>query len=87
MGESSPSTRTGWLWVVLAILLTFGTVAAAFFVYGVVGVFSGGPWIVDVPLAVAGAVIASIFLLLTTGMLYRVDRIRGVPHKEVALFE
>ncbi|MCI4325483.1 MAG: hypothetical protein L3K00_06355 [Thermoplasmata archaeon] len=79
--------RTGWLWGVLAILLLIGTVAAAFVVYGLTQLFATGNWLLDVPAFVGGAFVASIAMLLLTGILYRVDRLRGVPHREVRLFE
>lgn len=82
-----PKYRTGWLWGVLALLLLIGTVAAAFVVYGLTDLFATGNWVVDVPAFVGGGVVASIAMLLLTGILYRVDRLRGVPHREVALFE
>jgi putative exporter of polyketide antibiotics len=85
--ESTPKYRTGWLWGVLALLLLIGTVAAAFVVYGLTDLFATGNWAVDVPAFVGGGAVASIAMLLLTGILYRVDRLRGVPHREVALFE
>jgi hypothetical protein len=84
---SSPGYRTGWLWGVLAILLLIGTVAAAFVVYGLTDLFATGNWALDVPAFVGGGAVASISMLLLTGILYRVDRLRGVPHREVRLFE
>jgi putative exporter of polyketide antibiotics len=88
MSEPSKSGyRTGWLWGVLTILLLIGTVAAAFVVYGLTDLFATGNWALDVPAFVGGGVVASIAMLLLTGILYRVDRLRGVPHREVRLFE
>jgi hypothetical protein len=84
---SKPEYRTGWLWGVLAILLLIGTVAAAFVVYGLTQLFATGNWLVDVPTFVGGAFVACLAMLLLTGMLYRVDRLRGVAHREVRLFE
>jgi hypothetical protein len=88
MSEPAPRKySTGWLWGVLAILLMVGTVAAAFVVYGLTDLFANGNWLIDVPAFVGGAVVASVAMLLLTGILYRVDRLRGVPHREVRLFE
>ncbi|HEV8049301.1 MAG TPA: hypothetical protein VGP88_01775 [Thermoplasmata archaeon] len=84
---SLPQYRTGWLWGVLAAFLAVGTVAAAFVVYGLTQLLSTGDWLVDVPLFLGGAVVASLAMLLVTGILYRVDRLRGTPHREVRLFE
>ncbi|HKV90455.1 MAG TPA: hypothetical protein VJQ43_04560 [Thermoplasmata archaeon] len=82
-----PKYRTGWLWGVLAILLMVGTIAAAFVVYGLTDLFANGNWLLDVPALVGGGLVASLAMLLLTGILYRVDRLRGVPHREVRLFE
>lgn len=79
--------RTGTLWTVLTVLLLFGTVASAFMVYGVTTAWSSGalwPWI---PIAVAGGVAAGILGLLIVGILYRVDRLRGTPHRRIELFD
>ncbi len=79
--------RTGALWGVLGAFLMVGTVAAAFFVYGVTDLLSTGRVLPDVPIAIAGAAVATLFMLLITGILYRVDRLRGVPHRTVKLFD
>jgi hypothetical protein len=86
-GEGAPPYTTGALWGVLAAFLTFGTVAAAFFVYGVTDLLSTGRLFPDLPVAIAGALAATFFMLLITGILYRVDRLRGVPHRTVRLFD
>lgn len=78
--------KTGVLWGVLALLLLGGTVSAAFFVYGVTDLWATGR-LIDVGILLAGAALATFFLLLLVGILYRVDRLRGVPHREVALFD
>ncbi len=83
---AAPVYRTGWLWGVLALLLTIGTAASAFVVYGVLGVL-GGKLLPYLPAAIGGGFVTVIALLLLTGMLYRIDRLRGVPHREVRLFE
>jgi hypothetical protein len=72
---------------VLAVLLLFGTVASAFVVYGVTGLLAHGRWWVDGPLAVVAAAAALWILLLLTGLLYRIDRLRGTPHRRIELFE
>ncbi len=78
--------RTGWLWVVLSLLLLLGTVASAFFVYGLTDLWNTGR-LLDVPILVGGAFVAVVMFLLLAGVLYRVDRLRGVAHREVRLFE
>jgi hypothetical protein len=75
------------LWLVLAFFLMIGTVAAAFVVYGVTGMFATGAVLPGLPIAIGGAIVASLAMLLLVGMLYRIDRLRGVPHREVRLFE
>jgi hypothetical protein len=83
----TPQYRYGTLWGVLALLLLGGTVSAAFFVYGLTDLFATGRALWDIPIAIAGAFLASVMLLLLIGVLYRVDRLRGVPHRRVELFD
>jgi len=85
--EPEPRPRTGTLWLVLAFLLFVGTVASAFLVYGVTGLAAGAAVLPDLPIAIVGGFIALFALLMLAGILYRVDRLRGVPHREVRLFE
>ena len=87
MSDDPPRYRTGPLWAVLTLLLLGGTVSAAFFVWGLTDLYGSGRWYLDVPVLVVSAFAASFLLLLLTGVLYRVDRLRGVPHREVRLFE
>ena len=82
-----PRYRTGWLWIVLTLLLIVGTVASAFVVYGITDLVGTGRWFPDALEALGGAVVAALALMLLAGMLYRVDRLRGVPHRTVRLFE
>jgi hypothetical protein len=79
--------RTGTLWGILCLLLLVGTVASAFVVYGVTDLLSTGRILRDVVLTLAGAAVASLAFLFLSGILYRVDRLRGVAHRRVALFE
>lgn len=85
--EPVPQFRTGALWGVLAILLVVGTVAAAAVVYGVTNWLLGGTWWIALLTIGVGAVVSVIALMLMVGVLYRVDRFRGTPHKEMRLFE
>ncbi|MFZ0890977.1 MAG: hypothetical protein WB778_01635 [Thermoplasmata archaeon] len=84
---AEPQFRTGALWGVLAVLLVIGTVAAAVVVYGASNWLLGGPWWIALPTIGVGAVVSVVALLLMLGVLYRVDRFRGTPHKEVRFFE
>jgi hypothetical protein len=88
MSEAAPRTyRTGWLWAVLTLLLLLGTVSAAFVVYGFTDLLDTGRFFPDLLImGVAGAA-AVFFMLLLTGMLYRVDRLRGVSHRRIEIFE
>ena len=79
--------RTGALWGVLTLLLLFGTVSAAFLVYGISDLWATGRILFDVPVIVGAGFASAILLLLVIGVLYRVDRLRGVPHREVRLFD
>ena len=78
---------TGPIWIVLALLLLGGTVASAFVVFGVTDLYATGRWAVDIPLIAVAGFATTFLLLLLTGVLYRIDRLRGVPHREVRLFE
>ena len=80
-----PVWRTGTLWGILAVLLVFGSVGAATFVYGLLGVVAG-VW-VDAVVAVFGVVVALLAMLFMIGILYRVDRYRGALGRRVELFE
>ncbi|MCI4353037.1 MAG: hypothetical protein L3K14_06580 [Thermoplasmata archaeon] len=84
---AAPPYRTGVLWTVLLLLSLGGTVAATYVVWGLSDLVTSGRYLLDVPVAIVGAFSAGLCILLVTGVLYRVDRLRGVPHREVALFE
>ncbi|MGA8542408.1 MAG: hypothetical protein WB947_02530 [Thermoplasmata archaeon] len=80
-----PVWKTGWLWVVLGVLLGIGTLGAAAFVYGLTGLLAGDLFDL-IPLGI-GVVVAIVAFLLMAGVLYRVDRYRGTPQRRVELFE
>ena len=83
--SETPVWKTGTLWGILAVLLIFGTVGAATFVYGVLGVFAGDPvYLIAIAL---GFVVAALSFLFIAGILYRVDRYRGATQRRVELFE
>ena len=85
--EGPPKYRTGVLWAVLLLFMMGGTIAAVYVVWGVSQLVTGGPAALDVAVALVGAVATVLCVLFVLGILYRVDRLRGVPHREVALFE
>ncbi|MGA8664082.1 MAG: hypothetical protein WB809_03310 [Thermoplasmata archaeon] len=62
-----------------------GSVGLATIVYGITGILAGQPWDA-VALPIGGAVAVLSFLFMA-GILYRVDRYRGVEGRRVALFE
>lgn len=85
--DAPPKYRTGVIWLVLSVLLGAGTVAAAFFVWGLTGLFGSGPIVLDVAAIVLGAGVALYVMMLLAGVLYRIDRLRGVPHRRIEIFE
>jgi hypothetical protein len=83
--EERPKWKTGSLWGILAVFLILGSVGLATIVYGFAGLFVGQPWdLVAVPF---GFVMAALSFLFMAGILYRVDRYRGIEGRRVALFE
>jgi len=82
-----PKFRTGTLWAVLLLFMMAGTVAATYVVWGVSDLLLTGRFLIDVPVALAAAAVTVLCVLFVLGILYRVDRLRGVAHRKVALFE
>ena len=83
--ETHPTWQTGTLWGILAVLLVFGTIGAATFVYGILGVIGGS--LLDLIVVAIGAVVAALAFLFMAGILYRVDRYRGVTQRRIEFFE
>ena len=81
----APQWKTGSLWGILAAFLVLGTVGAGTVVYGVLGVLDGD--LLDLAVLAVGAVVAVLMFLFMAGILYRVDRYRGVAHRRIELFE
>ena len=73
------------LWGILAIFLVLGTVGAATFVYGILGVAAGNPY--DLVVLALGGIVALLAFLFMAGILYRVDRYRGATIRRVEFFE
>lgn len=84
---SGPRYRTGALWAILLLFSMGGAVAASYVVWGVSNLFLTGGYLLDVPVMLGAAFVVLLCVLFVAGILYRVDRLRGVPHREVALFE
>jgi hypothetical protein len=81
----SLADRVNTLWVILGVLVVLGSVGAATVAYGVSGAAAGQPWdLLAVPI---GAALALLAFLFTAGLLYRVDRYRGVADRRIELFE
>ncbi len=84
-GADAPRWNTASLWGILAVLLVFGTVGAATFVYGILGVVAGSLLAL---LAVGlGGLVAVLAFLFMAGILYRVDRYRGANQRRIEFFE
>ena len=80
-----PTGQFGALWGVLGLLLVFGAVGSATFVYGLLGALGGS--VVGLAVAAVGLLVALLALLFLVGILYRVDRLRGAVGRRVELFE
>lgn len=64
-----------------------GAVSASYVVWGLSDLVLTGRFLLDVPVALAAAFATVVCVLFVSGILYKVDRLRGMPHREVALFE
>jgi hypothetical protein len=64
-----------------------GTISAAYVVWGISDLILTGRYLLDIPVTLAATFVTILCVLFVLGILYRVDRLRGVPHREVALFE
>jgi peptidoglycan biosynthesis protein MviN/MurJ (putative lipid II flippase) len=81
----TPKWKTGTLWGVLCVFLVLGSVGLATIAYGILGILDGQWWtLVAFPIGAAMAVLSFLFM---AGILYRVDRYRGIEGRRVALFE
>ncbi len=86
-GEEAPVWKTGVLWAILAAFLTVGTIGAAFFVFGLTIVFGSGASLLALAAVLGGGIVSFLSFLFMAGILYRIDRYRGVAHRRVELFE
>ena len=82
-----PRFHTAALWFVLAFFVVVGSASGAFVVYGVTGLLWSPNIVWDLASLVGGGLVGFFALLMTAGLLYRVDRLRGVPHRRIELFE
>ncbi|HEV2317156.1 MAG TPA: hypothetical protein VGV89_06240 [Thermoplasmata archaeon] len=86
-GAAAPPYKTGVIWAVLSVLLLIGTAAAAFVVWGLTDAFSTHRYLLDAVAMIVGGSVAVYVGLMIAGVLYRIDRLRGVPHRRIELFE
>ncbi|MFY9717191.1 MAG: hypothetical protein WAK40_04580 [Thermoplasmata archaeon] len=84
-GVETPTWKTGTLWGILAGFVIVGSAGAATFIYGALGIVAGDP--IGFLFLGIGAIGAVLSFLFTLGILYRVDRYRGVTGRRVELFE
>jgi hypothetical protein len=82
---ATPKWTTGTLWMVLGGFIVLGSVGLAAIVYGITGALAG-QW-VDLVAVPVGAIVGGLAFLFIAGILYRVDRYRGVTERRVELFE
>jgi hypothetical protein len=75
------------LWGILLLFSLGGTVAGAYVVWGASSLVLTHQYLLYVPVTVAATFVTVLCILFVSGILYKVDRLRGVPHREVALFE
>ena len=73
------------LWGILAVFLVVGSAAAATSVYGALALAAGN--LLGALFLAGGAVVALLAFLFMAGILYRVDRYRGVTGRRLDLFE
>jgi hypothetical protein len=83
--EDAPKWRTNVIWGVLAVFLVIGSLGGATLVYGITWVLAGA-W-VGLAIAALGGFVAFLAFLFMAGILYRIDRYRGVNGRRVELFE
>lgn len=82
-----PRYRTRVLWGVLSGLFLAGLVSSIVGLYALSVAWAGGVSLLWLPLGVVGVLGAILCLLLTLGVVYRVDRLRGNLTRRVEMFE
>lgn len=85
--ETTPEWRTNALWGVLGVFVVTGTLGAATFVYGLTDLLPDRAYVLGGVAMAIGAVVTVLSVLFLLGILYRVDRYRGINHRRVNLFE
>ena len=84
----TPTWSTGVLWGLLAAFLLPGTAAVGILAYVIwVWIVLDRDYFLGGVVAVVMGAVAFLCFLFMAGILYRVDRYRGVDHKVVKLFE
>jgi hypothetical protein len=83
--SEKPKWTTGTLWGILAGFIVLGSVGMAAVVFGITGALAGQLW--DLLAIPVGLIVGGLAFLFIAGILYRVDRYRGVTGRRVELFE
>jgi hypothetical protein len=83
--EPKPRTRIFW-WVLTGIFLA-GLASTVLGLWALSNLYSGGLWLLWVPVGLLGLAGMIYCMLLTLGVLYRVDRLRGNLVRRIELFE
>lgn len=93
MAETAPGTsavarpRIRWYWIVLTAMAFLGIALVAMAVWALGFGLGGGSWVLAGVVAFAGFAGFVFVLLLTMGLVYRVDRMRGELTRRIDLFE
>jgi hypothetical protein len=85
--DESPHWNTNVLWGILAVFLVVGTLGGALFVFALTVWLLAGALVLGAVFAAIGATVAFLAFLFMAGILYRVDRYRGVNGRVVKFFE
>ncbi|MDE1820013.1 MAG: hypothetical protein KGJ23_04195 [Euryarchaeota archaeon] len=85
--KARPRYRTRVLWGVLSGLFLLGLVCTVVGLWALSVAWGGGAELLWLPVGVLGILGAIFCLLLTLGIVYRVDRLRGNLTRRVEMFE
>lgn len=86
-GKVPPKSRTRIFWYVLTGIFLVGLVFTILGFWALTNLFSGGYWWMWVPVGLVGLAGMIFCMLLTLGILYRVDRLRGNLVRRIKMFE
>lgn len=80
-------TKTRIFWYVLTGIFLVGLVFTILGFWALTNLYAGGLWALWVPVGLVGLAGMIFCMLLTLGVLYRVDRLRGNLVRRIRLFE